>query len=286
MSEPFNKKNNRSSPTILQLDNLTTVDVEPINQSSPNNEEVEEDNSQYVHNISMLIAKITLVINLINIIYDIVMLSMTNPINLLGIDILQTMINIAGNIIFAISTVIAALYGSRTLKHTTKLSIIQEITHRYKQSDLKIEALRINELMETITVDHSNPLYNTVHQYREALRKHLIGRMGLSGAINIILALFLYFNLLIYFIVYSGWNDISPRSIRLLYFSMNVINPIICTVFSYIVVLCDNFNSTVEYTLRVNQGITNQSYRVIDVISYIDDLRERVERPLYKQLFD
>jgi hypothetical protein len=250
--------------------------------------------SAYIHKIAMIITYISMFVQAGNVLYDIVVLSIGSNMDLLSIDIIQTFLNFLGNASFVIATLIAVLYGSKTLGKVgpgpelqEKLGVLEELIHRYKHSNLKKEGLRIGEIMEEIVVPRENTeLYEAVKNFRKSLQIQLVSRMGLSSAINVITGLFLYFNLLLNFIVYTNWYKLPPKSTRLLYFSLNVINPLICGVFSYIVVLCDNFNSAVEYTLRVKTVVKENNPRLVDTISEINDLKDRIERPLLKQLFN
>jgi hypothetical protein len=278
------------------------------NNSSSGNVDTQKEDMR-IHSIAINIAKISLFVSVANTIYDIVMLAMNSKLEILAIGITQTVLNITSSLLFVISTLIATLYGSRTMKRITdtdtdssivRVSIIQELLHRYKHSNLKKEALRINELMENTIVSSRSELYDCVQRFRGALRKHLVKRMGLSSAISIIMALFLYFNTLFYLILYSGYysdnsnsnsnnanvNVLSAKSARFLYFSLNIANPIVCSLFSYIVVLCDNFHSAVEYASKVHEAVNSTSERNLDKETMINDLRECIERPLFKQLFE
>ena len=304
-----------------------------------------EEYANEIHFIAMRIVKITTILNFLNILYDVIIFAEPQWQNSLPdwIGFLQTIISIAGSILFGISTTIAALYGSKTVGISLTLdsnggspdsrrwqgivvnepvfqqsansvnfqgasgrapsfddtvspvpccqrslcSIMHQLYLRWEQTKPKEKALRVNQVMETVVLPHVSPLYDSVYSFRETVRSHMLSRMGLSGILNLMTTIFFYYNALIYTILYSGSTilKLEPRSERLLYLMLNVINPIVCLAISYVVILCDNFNSLVIYAREVSSLLNVVDDDLEKTKQTIKSFVEKIERPLVRQLW-
>ena len=224
-------------------------------------------------------------INLLNVGYDIFALARADPSPGAWIGIVQVVFGMTGSILFGISTTIVALYGSRTLGKINAPSMVKELLHRYEHTNIKEEALRVNRIMEGIDLPQTSPLYQQIHAFKNVIRDHMLTRKGLRGMLNILTTIFLYYNCLASVILYAGVVSLRGNSQRLLYLMLNVVNPVICLLMSYLGVLCDNFNSIVIYSRRVNEllGATDEQLPAItkEIQGYVD----RIERPLYRQMW-
>lgn len=166
-------------------------------------------------------------------------------------------------------------------------SILYQLYARWEQTQSKEKALRVNQVMEAVILPHVSPLYESVYAFRESIRSHMLSRMGLSGILNLMATIFFYYNALIYAILYSGPTvlKIEPGSARLLYLMLNIVNPIVCLAISYVVVLCDNFNSLVVYARKVG-GLLDVSIDELEKTRQtIRSFTEKIERPLVRQLW-
>jgi len=293
-----------------------------------------------IHYLAMRFVKVTAILNLLNILYDIVIFAKPDWEKLLPdwIGFLQTIISIGGSILFGISTTIAALYGSKTvtastpppttqptdttphtprnrrqsivlttteptsttvdskdscrcccacLRETWLSSVLYQLYLRWEQTHPKEKALRVNQVMEAVILPHVSPLYDSVYAFRETIRAHMLSRMGLSGILNLMTTIFFYYNALIYSILYSGPTilKLAPSSTRLLYLMLNVINPVVCLAISYVVVLCDNFNSLVVYAREVSGLLSVSVDQLERAKQTIHRFTERIEKPLVRQLW-
>jgi hypothetical protein len=229
--------------------------------------------------------KVSFVLNFLNVIYDIFALSRPDITVPDRLSVTQTIVGTLCSILFGLSTTITALYGSRTLGKIATESVWAELLHRYKHTNIKEEALRVNKIMEDVDLPHDSPLYQDIHLFRCSIREHMLARKGLSGMLNILATIFLYYNCLASTILYADLLRMQPSSKRLLYLMLNVVNPVICLLISYFVVLCDNFNSIVIYSHRVSELLQARNEQVsaarLEIQGYVD----RIERPLYRQMW-
>lgn len=321
-------------------------------------QETEIDNS--IHFYSMRVMKISAILNLINIIYDIILFAISSWIPPDWIGIIQTIISICGSIIFGLSTTVAALYGSKTIAvkeivqqtspsrqppttidpnsfsssprsqerrksvvfdtnptspniNTTparrgsiangslappnipnepttnqtdqELSIFYQLYYRWKHTEPKQKALQVNMIMEAVVLSPTSALYESVYSFRETIRSHMLSRMGLSGLLNLMTTIFLYFNVLIYIILYTKILKLDSSSTRLLYLMLNIVNPLVCLAISYIVVLCDNFNSLVVYARKVSELLGSSVDKLTETKQTIESLTRKIEKPLHHQLW-
>ena len=302
--------------------------------------------------------KITAILNLINIIYDIILFAISSWIPPEWMNIIQTIISICGSIIFGLSTTVAALYGSKTIavkeiiqqtspsrqptidinsfsssprsqerrrsvvfdtnptspntnstlpRRTSiangslalpnipnepiseqtdqELSIFWQLYYRWKHTEPKQKALQVNRIMEAVVLSPTSALYESVYSFRETIRSHMLSRMGLSGLLNLMTTIFLYFNVLIYIILYTKILKLDSSSTRLLYLMLNIINPLVCLAISYIVVLCDNFNSLVVYARKVSELLSSSIDKLAETKQTIESLTKKIEKPLHHQLW-
>jgi len=227
----------------------------------------------------------SLFLNLLNVAYDIFALARPDISVETWLGIMQTVLGTLCSILFGLSTTITALYGSKTLGKIATESMWAELLHRYKHTNIKEEALRINKILEDINLPHTSLLYQEVHLFKCAIREHMLTRKGLSGMLNILATIFLYFNCLVSTILYANLLRMSGSSRRLLYLMLNVINPSICLLISYFVVLCDNFNSIVIYSHRVSELLRVQNEQVPAAKKEIGDYVGHIERPLFRQMW-
>jgi hypothetical protein len=224
-------------------------------------------------------------LNLLNVGYDIFRLARPDITTESWLGITQTILGALCSILFGLSTTITALYGSKTLGKVTTESVWEELLHRYKHTNIKEEALRINRIMEDVDLPHTSPLYQDIHLFRCAIREHMLTRKGLNGMLNILATIFLYYNCLASTILYANVLRLEGNSKRLLYLMLNVVNPCICLLISYFVVLCDNFNSIVIYSRRVSELLQVQNEQMLAARMEIQGYVDRIERPLYRQMW-
>lgn len=277
-----------------------------------------EEHSRYVHRIAIRVMHVSLVFILLNVGYDIFALVRPDLVELRGMScstgttfcgnakwfgMLQSAIGIFGSILFGTATTIAALYGSRTLNalnnepitsqtanstQENERSIFRELFHRYMHTDIKLEALRINRMMEGIFLPQTSPLYESIHQFRSSIRTHMLSRKGLTGVLNVLGMIFLYYNGLAYVLLYAKLVSLERNQIRLLYLMLNVVNPVICLLISYFIVLCDNFNSIIFYSNRVKEligeQVNEQSAKLVTIKSEVQSFIQCIEKPLISQV--
>ena len=251
-----------------------------------------EDHSQRIHRVSTIVMYISLGINILNVIYDLFALIRPDLTAGAWLGVLQTTIGAIGSLLFGISTTILALYGSRTLGGLTTSSeegtlktIVGELVHRYQHTNIKEEALRINRIMEGVDLPHTSPLYQEIHSFKGIIRDHMLTRKGLSGMLNILATIFLYYNCLVSFILYADVVVLKESSQRFLYLMLNVVNPVICLAISYLIILCDNFNSIVIYSHRVNELLQAQTEQLPAIIKEIKEYTDMIEKPLYHHIW-
>lgn len=227
----------------------------------------------------------TFLLNLLNVGYDIFLLSRPDIIVENWLGAMQTALGALCSILFGLSTTITALYGSKTLGKIAAKSVWEELLHRYKHTNIKEEALRVNRIMEDIDLPHTSPLYQDIYLFKCAIREHMLTRKGLSGILNILATIFLYYNCLASTFLYIDLFKLEGNSRRLLHLMLNVVNPCICLLISYFVVLCDNFNSIVIYSYRVNELLQGQIEQAPATKDEIKGYIDRIERPLYRQIW-
>lgn len=252
-----------------------------------------EDQSQRIHYISTIVMYVSLGINVLNVIYDLIALIRPDLTTGKWLGIFQTVISTIGSILFGISTTIVALYGSRTLGKMTTApdegvlkTIVGELVHRYQHTNIKEEALRINRIMEGVDLPQTSPLYQEIHSFKNVIRDHMLTRKGLSGMLNILATIFLYYNCLASFILYADVVILKEKSQRFLYLMLNVVNPIICLAISCLIVLCDNFNSIAIYSHRVNELLQAQTEQLPAIIKEIQGYTNLIEGPIYHQIWN
>jgi hypothetical protein len=244
-----------------------------------------EDPTERIHTISMKVMYVALVINLLNVSYDIFAIARPDIVVGAWVGIMQIVISTIGSILFGLSTTITALYGSRTLGKLSSGSMVEELVHRYQHTNIKEEALRVNRIMEEVDLPQSSSLYQDIHSFKGAIRDHMLTRKGLSGLLNILASIFLYYNILTFLILYGDIITLEASSTRLLYLMLNVVNPIICLLISYLVVLCDNFNSIAIYSHRVSELLQIQNEQLPAITNEIKGYVDRIEQPLYRQMW-
>lgn len=244
-----------------------------------------EDRAHHIHHISTIVMYVSIGINILNISYNIVALVKPDIATGSWVSVLQIISTIIGSILFGLSTTIVALYGSKTLGKINTESMIEELLHRYQQTDINAEALRVNTIMESIDVPQASPLYQEIHAFKGAIRDHMLTRKGLSGMLKILATIFLYYNCLTSIILYTGIVSLRANSQRLLFLMLNVINPLICLLISYLVVLCDNPKSIVIYSHRVNELLEARNEQLPAITEEIQGYIDRIERPLYHQMW-
>lgn len=264
---------------------------------------------EWVRYHAMLVMKVAALLNILNVCYDIIFFLKPDWNLPTWIGILQTSMGLGASIIFGLSTTIAALYGSRTLAtedlrpralnvnepasspHVVsheRPSLFSQLWKRWCQTNPVKKALRVNQIMEEVILPHTSLLYDDVRAFRDTIRSHMLHRMGLSGLLNMLTMLFVYYNVFICAILYVPGPRNTVRELgssRLLYLVLNVVNPLVCLFISYLVVLSDNFNSLVVYATRVQESLGTPQEDLSVVKQLIKDLKALIEAPLLKQLF-
>jgi hypothetical protein len=244
-----------------------------------------EDYAHLIHLYSSRVMKFSFFLNLLNVGHDIFSLSSPNIIVGSWLGVVKTVLGSLCSILLGLSTTITALYGSMTLDKVKNKSVWEELLQRYLLTNIKEETLRVNKIMETIDLPRTSPLYTEVHLFKTAIRDHMLSRKGLSGMLNILATIFIYYNCLASTILYGNIITLDWNSRRLLYLMLNVINPCICFMISYLVVLCDNPKSIVIYSYRVNELLRRHTEDFSAAKIEIEEYTKHIERPLYRQLW-
>lgn len=241
-----------------------------------------------IHKASVRVMNATIVVGLLNILYDIIVISAFEEDPTPGsIDIARIIVGILNSIIFSIAMVVASLYGSKTLgSHAPdeEMSILRDLKHRYVNSDLKLEAVRVLREIQQLNVLETSPLYHVFFRFRKSVLDNLLYRTNLSILMNMLLSFAAFYNYIILLIYYSRRDVVKGIQAQALYLTLNVVNPLVSLVFSYILVLCDNVNSIIVYIERARLLKDLPADQSEVVIMQMEEYCGRIERPFVHEL--
>lgn len=218
-------------------------------------------------------------LNFVNILLNV--LIFTKTINISNYAYIQISLNFLSDIGFTASSILMILFNSKTIRNEKYGGIIHELLERYKQANIIKQALRIRALIETEIIERSSPYYESMNEFRNAVRRNLMDRMCLSGTINVITLIFFYINIMTYSIIYKN----VFKNLDFFYFILNLINPVLCVTFSYLVIKCDNYNNVYVYVTDVNEALVSNG-KPEEILEKINTLRIEVERDLIFRLID
>ena len=218
---------------------------------------------EIINEISYWCSRISFLMIVLSVIYQIVLMVLSIMFDYQDIPLfVNTMVNIIAtisNFTLSFSGIISSLYGSKTLSFKRKsdenkiLSFLHELKDRYKNSDLQLEALRILKELEDIGIEYGNELYPCFTEFHQSVRDNLIYRINVSSRINVLVWFFVLYNYFVLYVYYNKYDIIKPLYSRIIYLTLNVINPILSVFFSYTVVLCDSVNSILAYIEKVKE---------------------------------
>lgn len=234
-----------------------------------------------IHLWAMRVMKLSIFISFLNIIYDIVVIVAFDDDSSIpySINIIRSVFGYISNIGLSISAILASIYGSRTLNNYNNQGIILELTHRYVNSDLKLESQRILRELENIDVPLGSPLHKPYSRFHKSVRDNLLGRSDLSKVINYLAGSFVFFNAFVFLIYYNKLGVIRQFYTKIIYMTLNVVNPVISLGFSYIVILCDNVNSILVYIGKARELLNSPTETEDTINKIMGDFADKIDQP-------
>ena len=244
------------------------------------------DEDNIVHTKATRVMNGSIIVGLLNIIYDTVVITGfgKDPAPEY-VDIARVILGFINSIVFSLSIVIVSLYGSRTLRNNNSpnddnsYSVFGELLHRYRNSNFKLESLRVLRGIQDLNILETSPLYDVFFRFRKSVLHNLLYRANLSILMNMLLSFFLFYNYIVLLIYYSRIIPTKGIQSQALYLTLNVVNPTVSFVFSYIVILCDNVNSIVVYIDNARHLKELPLDKVNEVIDSMVGFCECVEQP-------
>lgn len=251
------------------------------------------DNSEQIYKTSVLILKVSSFLSILNVIYSalVVFYFGENPMSE-SLSTIRTIFSYILSSVVGLSFAMVGLYASRSLRRKVDESegffvrVFNDLKYRYKNSNLKVESVGVLREIQELNVNEDSPLFDAIFEFRRTVLDNLLHRVNLSILINMVLSFFVYYNFFVLLIYYTKADSLEDKHRQIFYLTLNVVNPLVSLVFSYLVVMCDNVNS-IKVFIDTIKGLRREPHILEDeLINQVKLYTNMVKNPFIQEIVD